>query len=992
MKSRILSNLQGLAAADHPMKDDLMTELGLTEAQLVTRCKQLITDILHNYSFFSISTIDTFFQRVVRSFAKEIGIQAGFRVELDQRKVISDVVDQLIQDMNQDPQLLQWLTQFAVHQINEGKPWDTKRDISTLSFELFKELVIVHQDDIFRRLDDPTFMPRLLRDVQQEIRSYEDELKRMGQEAFAIMKRFGLSVEDFTQKGRGVGMFIQKMAEGQLPTINSYVKAALEEDKWASEKSAAYPQVVEALANGLDFAVGEMVKYSEDRSRHYLSMKQVVNHLYTFGLLGYISRGIEKYRQDNELLLISDFPQLLAEIIHDSDSPYIYEKIGTRFRHYLIDEFQDTSGMQWRNFRPLVADSLSAGNFNMLVGDIKQSIYRWRGGDWNILLNQVGKDIDKAYISSKTLDTNRRSKRRIIDFNNTVFKSAPGILAHELKTASEDMDALVQLEEAYDDAVQNPFDSSDEGHVRIDFIDSKEEEDKDSAVLERLITNLQELQDQKYALSEITILVRTNSEGRKVVKALLDHQETNTDGKYRYDVVSNESLFVKNNAAVHVILQCLQLAVDREEILWVEQLKYALSFHYETTQNVEEKVEEFKRFLEGNRPGLTSLVSKAIWVFDLYRKDSDLIYLTAFQDAVADYLGFNEDLVLPFLLWWSEHDDRAIQVSEDIDAIRLMTVHKSKGLEFKAVLVPWCSWSLDHKGPNGQLLWSSTSDHEPISMTPWLPVRYKGELARTYFANEYLQEKHDAYLDSLNLLYVALTRAEEVLYLTCPVASFGNPRIATVADLLRKLAHMHFEDNGYDAEQEVLTIGAFQDRKIEVTGQRESFNLTSVLNIDYTNQIGQVRLGTGILDEERRKSIDLGDVVHWILSQTKTKDDFQSAIDRAVLKFAISTDELSEIKLMLRKNWELPQFSSWFDPKWQVRNEYSILLDSGKIRRPDRVISDDENAIVIDFKTGLPDDRHKKQVGEYKGILQAMGYEQVDGYIAYLSNYKIVNV
>lgn len=991
MKSRIVKTLKELSDGQHSMTFDLMADLGINETALSRRCADLVTAILHNYSFFAVSTIDTFFQKVVRSFAREMGIHSGFKIELDQTKVLSEVIDQLVADMGDDKQLISWLTDFAIHQIGQGKNWDTKRQIKQLSGELFKEEVVLQKSTLFAQLEDDSFMPSFVKSVFDKKATFEKELIALAEAAKVKMQHFGLTAEDFTQKGRGVGGYVDKTTAGEVSKPNSYVLAALSDGKWASPKSDTFSQVESALAVGLDLAVANLVSYYNDHVKAYNSLQQVANYLYTFGLLSRVHEALQEYKNENELLLISDFPVFLNEIIHDSDSPFVYEKIGNRYRHFLIDEFQDTSGLQWNNFKPLIKDSISEGQFNMVVGDIKQSIYRWRAGNWKILLDQIKNDIGENYSDEKSLDTNHRSKQVIVEFNNDLFAKAPELLEKSLgkKIASEGID--FKLQRAYQNATQNPADQSGDGWVDLAFINKKEIDNADEMVINRLVENLQSLQNHNYELRDITILVRTNTEGRKISQALMEYQSENPDEKYRYDTISNETLFIRKNPAVHLLLQCFQLAVDPSEDLYVEQLRYAFN-HYSDSSSDESLVDTFVDFTVNNRNHSVSFImDEAFAHFHLFDQSKDVAYLMAFQDSVLDFLQYESDSLSEFLVWWADHQNRSIQMSGDANAINIMTVHKSKGLQFKAVIIPFCNWALDHKGGfTEQMLWCNTNKHEELSAVPMLPMRYSSAMAETIFAEEYFVEKHDIFLDNLNLLYVALTRAEEVLLVTSTYTPAFNGA-NTVGDLLHDYCDEQESFEASEDDIQKLVIGQMGEYSTGEPEMLEGIALvpnTSHVNID---QRLKFRTSKHIMDEAQQRSIDYGEIVHWVFSRIKIKQDFRQALDQAVKKFALIPEELEEIKVLLREVWELPEVSNWFDEKWKVKNESSILMENGRIKRPDRVIYEGDTALVIDYKTGKPAESHMNQVRNYKGLLSKMGYKRVEGYLLYL-NSKTVQV
>lgn len=980
MKSRIISTLHELSNGEHPMSESLKNELSIDDVELKKRSKHRLKTILHNYSFFAVTTIDAFFQKVVRSFAKEIGIHTGFSIELDQNKVLEEVIQEILMNLGKEPELISWLTSFAIYQINQGKSWDTNRQILSLSKELFKEQVMLNKNKLFQHIDEPSFMKDFIDHVKNEIETFESEYQSLGAEAVAICSQYGLSAQSFTYGLNGVGGYIFKVASGEIKEVGTRIKNALDKDAWVAKSSPEKETVAEAVSNGLEYSLAQMVEYYQTNSKQYFTLKQAFNYLYTYGLLSRVTQEIDKYKEENETLLISDFQLFLREIIHDSDSPYIYEKIGSRYKHFLIDEFQDTSAVQWGNFLPLIKDSLASGNFNMVVGDIKQSIYRWRGGNWKILLNQLKQDINQSFIKEESLLVNRRSKRNVVAFNNAFFDNAPVFI--ESKLGGDHVG--LEVAKAYYGSEQEFKDEEVSGCVQLDFYNSKALEEKESYATDKLIANIQSLQAANYRLNDIAVLVRSNSDGRKVTEALMAYALAHPEDSYRYDIISNESLYLRKNKAVHFILQAITFITNPNEPLYKRQLDQAMSVLGLEWQD---------RILDWRNYTLSNLVHIIIEAYELLSISSQIPYLMAFQDAVKDFMKYGKDTLVDFEDWWSKNSNRSIQVAADLDAMQLMTIHKSKGLQFKAVIIPFCNWSMDHiGGMSEQLLWCDTKDSKTMNRIPLLPMKYGSAMANSEFEASYYQEKHDIHLDNLNMLYVALTRAEEYLNVICNVDPKSKGAL-TAAYLLFKHAEVDdlIGDESFETELgvQVGSIISQIDRK-ENNSSEQAILSRNGGNIRAEKIM--IRHKAILMEDDQIASMNYGDIVHWIFSKITVKSDFNSAIESAKRRFGLGNQELDEIRQRLRKIWDMPGVSNWFSDQWEVKNESSILLTSGQMKRPDRVISKGERAIIIDYKTGVKSDGHMRQVREYKSLLKQMGYQEVLGYLIYFSNPEVVAV
>ncbi|WP_109830724.1 UvrD-helicase domain-containing protein [Reichenbachiella versicolor] len=982
MKTRIISTLKEIGNGEHSMSEDLKKDLGIGQVLLSKKAEDLLVNILHNYSSFAVSTIDTFFQKIVRSFAREMGVQTGFKIELDQNHVIEEVIDQLLKNIADDPMLVGWLTEFALSKLSEGKSWETKGEINQLARELFKESIIADKQQLFTAMADPEFMPSYLKSIYSKKKEIETKYQSYGEMALNLMAEKGIAFEDFSYGKAGVGGYLFKVSKGEFISPGKRVLDAYEQGKWYSKSCKVAGQIDIVIERGLGEITEEMVNFYRLEQRLYNSLSAISKNIFAFGLLSRVSHGIDQYREENELLLISDFPLFLNQIINDSDSPYIYEKTGSRFKHYLIDEFQDTSFLQWQNFKPLVFDSVSQEQFNMVVGDVKQSIYRWRGGDWKILLEQVQKDIGEAFVQNESLSTNRRSKENIVKFNNTLYNQAPKELEYQLTDKVGGKEDVLKLKSAYTGVEQDLYDESGEGIISMCFTDkSSDTVDLGEVLLDRMVDEIKGLRKRNYELGDITILVRKKSEGKKVADRLIELIKEEGEGKY--DFVSNETLLLKNNSAVNIIIQALRFAAEVPNDLNKAKLEYALFHHNESDENF---LQIYLDTVESHQPKLlTDYVKLIITVFDLLTRKSDVPFVMGFQDAVLDYLSYEPDSLLEFLKWWDLNDRRSIQLSEGQNAINIMTIHKSKGLQFKAVLIPFCDWSLDYVSSMQPLLWCSTNELKGLSGVSKLPVRYGSALENTIFNEEYYKEKNDAYLDNLNLLYVATTRAEEYLYL----GGKTSGRMVNMADLVLKISDedtFEYEEPLWSKVIGELRYSEYSEK--EITGVTVDPRPSDSL---FKHDI-EVRPSQPVLQESQQASIDHGDVVHWVLSQIETQSDFTNALDSAVNRFSLSDKELIEIKELLRKTWNLPGVSSWYDGSMIVKNEASILLDNGRLKRPDRVLIDGNKAVVIDYKTGLKLSKHLSQVDDYKRILSGMGYEEVKGYLLYLSTFEVLEV
>jgi ATP-dependent helicase/nuclease subunit A len=547
MKSRIIETLHELAEGEpHSMREALREATGLEDDALTRRAQEVLSAILHNYSHFSVSTIDSFFQRIIRSFAKEIGLRAGFKVELDQQKVLDDLIDRVLAGIGTDKHLTRWLTQFAEEQIDEGKSWDIRRSIRSLAGEIFTESYKVHEKGLQRLAHNEKGLLKVLGQLKEQKVVFEEKMDALGHAGLQFLEERGLRVEDFAYGKSGPANYLNAILKenGQYAPGKRVLEVLEDPDKWSPKSNKQRDYFIAAALEGLSPRLQQALALYESGYETYLTAKEVLRFIYTLGILAHLTAVLSKYREDNDLLLISDAALFLKDIIGENETPFIYEKTGTRYQHFLIDEFQDTSGFQWDNFRPLVQDSVAAGNLNLVVGDIKQSIYRWRGGDWKLLLHKIEADIGSENTQQETLNHNRRSCRNIIDFNNSLFYQAAWELVEVCESKiTEVADGMEQaalhfelqnLAAAYADVFQiYPEGKANTpcGLVNVHFLEADEEEGswKVQAQLGMLST-IQELQDSGYKARDIALLVRSNREGQELASVLMQAEEEKRAG------------------------------------------------------------------------------------------------------------------------------------------------------------------------------------------------------------------------------------------------------------------------------------------------------------------------------------------------------------------------------------------------------------------------------------------------------------------------------
>jgi ATP-dependent helicase/nuclease subunit A len=1015
MKKRILDILNQLAKGEsHPMGDELMSNLKIDKATLQVRAKQTLVDILHNYSRFSIVTIDSFFHQVIRSFTREIGLQGTFSIEMDNEKVLQMVIDQMLLEVGSDDhkQLMTWLTQFAEDKVEEGKSWDFRKDIATLSYEILKDEFKVFAHKINQLSADPQFFTQVKKDLDKAQKAFENGIKKLCDEVFEYFEKKGISVADIKGKGGGPAGLFTKLQKLDLEITDGRRAAADNIEAWLVKKELDNALMVDAVENFILPKYNELISFFDEGIKTYLSVIEVKNYYYTFGILSYINKFLQQYRDENDVMLISDLPDFLSQIIHDSETPFIYEKVGSAFDHYLIDEFQDTSSFQWNNFKPLVKNATDQGQFCMVVGDVKQSIYRFRGGDWELLQNKVKADIGTSEtVHEDNLDKNYRSTPEIINFNNFFFTDVQDVIKAQYFDAavkgadSEEIEKfrthLEHVLTTYTDVVQKiPDNKKHEGYVKMTFIDMEEMDDEESwkdEAIRQTIVQVEELQRQGYELRDVAILTRNAKEGKSIAKAFLEYGNSEAaDSDLRYDVVSSEALYLTSSHIVRFIISLIKWLNDENDLIELAKWQYELIHYLKGSEQTEStifcgigewKTNTSNAFVEEKdrlkKLPLYELVESVSRLFQLNEVKEEFAYLQGFQDAVLDYSKNERGDIISFLEWWERTGNRrAIKIADENNAVKILTIHKSKGLEFPIVILPFLNWASDHKTNFDNILWCEGVKEPPFDQLPVVPLKYSSKLVKTHWAQQYFQEKLKALIDSLNLLYVAFTRPEKMMFGFAPKPEFNKGKTAAELDL-KNISEMIYAQlstsEHWDETGQFYSQGAMYKNESEPLKTAE-FSLSSYHTGSWREKIHlQIRGSAELNESQFVEATARGIKLHDLLSQIKYETDlsqFEKFAEYEDLKQIISNEAVSD----------------WFEDKWTVSCEVPILLPSGDFKRIDRLNLSDTETIIIDYKTGAKKNQDINQVKGYIKLIEQMGYKNVSGRLIYLEEIEVVTI
>jgi len=1033
MKSRILKELH-LMATDQKSdyRGGLMEKFYMSEEAVNQRSKKLLTQILHDYSSFSIQTIDTFFQQIIRAFAREIGMNGGYNLELDNQTILTQAIDNLYYDLTKpkNKQLLQWLTEFIEHRIENSEGWDIKSIVFELSQEIFKENYQNKVDETSQKLHDKQFLANYRKSLQEICNRYRSNLKNLATSGLGIIESHGLTVESFKGASRSAMKNLNKIENGIFDPSKTFFEMCADVNNAYSKTTDknTVSSIENAYSSGLQDTLLAIVNLLQGEANiEYNTAELILKNINTLGILSDIAVQIKEICQEQNLMLISDSNLFLNKIIDNCETPFIYEKTGTHIDHFMIDEFQDTSSLQWKNFFPLITNSLSSGKFNLVVGDVKQSIYRWRNSDWNLLDETIMHQFNPDQIHNENLDVNWRSDKNIIDFNNSFFQLAARLLQNNLNNELDAvLDSLPELNHltskithAYENSIQSHSPKAFEGHVKITFLDHDSDQTWQQESLNRLPSIVEELQDRGYSPKDIAILVRKKSEAKQIVQTLLNYKSSDqAKPNCCYNIMGNEGLLISESGAVKFIVGLMhllhqpnngmqQLIVNFEfnkgyklmddsdalnQSVTTENLQYGQYSHL-FSDEINQKLHSIKHV------SLLDIVENIIELFQIGNWKHQTVFVQAFQDVVFRFSNSKSTDLSAFLAWWKKNSNNEfISLPENDNSIQLMTIHKSKGLDFKVVIMPFCNWEMYSKRG---VLWCETHQH-PFNQISLLPIEFNNGLSKSYFASYYYNELLYQYVDNLNIAYVAFTRAKHELICFTPLSK-SQKELSTKTGNLFDILYKICSDSTIQTNSNTVTISQYFDQSTSTFEM--GMPTTPIVQANKKDNSHEIKINSypSVSIDKRLKlkhasqdmwihnpsisdsNLNYGIIMHDILCAMQYKSDQHNAIQKLLLEGRINCQEVSVIEKQFETFWKLPHTVHWFDSHWKVLNERTILLPGGQQYRPDRVMIKGDNATVIDYKFGEnQNEKYIQQIRRYKSILTEMGF-QVTAYLCYVT-------
>ena len=1009
MKTRILSQLYGIWKQLPDSKSYaalVCSDLDVSPAFASKRAGEALRLLLHNYSNFRIETIDSFFQSVLRNLARELDLSANLRVELNDYQVEGMAVDKLIDDLRANDKLLHWIIKYINDSISEDKSWNVIGAIKSFGTTIFKDFYRESRDVLAEKFAQSGFYEDYVGRLNRIKASAKSKMLGFCREFDDALAAGGLEYADLAYGKNGVSGFFIKLQNGIFndDIVGKRVEACMgDSGAWATARSPKRGLICSLAEEKLVDILCRAVAARDEQWRRYASADLTLRHMNQLRLLNSIEAKVIELNSEANRFLLSDTQFLLKSLISDSDPPFVYEKIGTQIKYMMIDEFQDTSNIQWHNFKVLLRDSMSrAGARNIIVGDVKQSIYRWRDSDWRLLNNIEGQFAHpERQLEVLTLNTNYRSQRNIVAFNNAFFTSAA---RKESEGADqEEAQYYAQLKNAYADVVQKISSSRDgSGFVSVELLPATD--DYVERTLAETASKIRLLNDNGVSFDDMAILVRSNKHIPLMAKYFAENLP-------EVSIVSDEAFRLGGSQAVNVIVQAMHLLTHRDDRI----SKAFLANVYQNRilgRNVPEEdfagkelAEILPREYAENMDDLLAtplydLAEQLFYIFKLDRFADQQAYVCAFFDQLSDFVDDNLADIDAFVDRWNETIcDTAIQ-SGTVKGVRLLTIHKSKGLEFNTVIVPFCDWQLEKSG--GNILWCSPAE-PPYGELPVVPVDYGKRLLGTIYEDDYKTERLQNTVDNLNLLYVAFTRAGGNL-VVIGKRNAANSRSEIIQsclpDVARELTGADFEipaDNDSEIVFEYGTVSV--DSK---PSQKHTDNLFLAPPVSMTLDVRahknkvefrQSNKSQDFIDSLRSVAendrLRAGTALHKVFSSIATLDDISSVVgrlDAEGLGYGVSAEEITAL---LRRSFTDSRVRNWFSGGWTLFRECAIMFrdEDGNLveRRPDRVMVRGSEVIVVDFKFGrrMPA-QHHGQVRQYKKLLEEMGYESVKGYLWYV--------
>lgn len=1072
MKHRILSVLHDLAIEPPTIaKDDsraadfrqilLAQNPGWSAYDIQQKAHRVYRRIIHDYSHFTISTIDGFSQKVIRSFTYELNLDAGYKIEMNTNKVKAELTTMLNQLLDDRPDLLHWIIDYAEKKINNNENWNYRSELTKLASLIFSEnfqefntaVTLADANEVFQLLNQ---------EILEKTSTYLDSLNAAIELFRETYKSLQVDMNDLKGKSRNKLVAVAKLEVNAhklsttklLELIDKYT-ALLQDDKafLDADGNTRY-DLLQSLTPIL-----QQFEAIKKVSPSFIAYQAVQNNLYYLRLLKEMSDLLSVWRKENGAQLISDSQILLNKLGIDknNDPTFIWEKIGNKYNYFLFDEFQDTSRIQWKNYSPLLLNALAYSEAkqheHLIVGDVKQSIYRWRNGDWRILLQQVEEEVMQAFnlqeetkknfIENGNLETNFRSLPNIIAFNNYLYEKIPVHLQNLLnEKANNELKAEglqwwrqqqndTMLIRAYENSAQQipakyANQAEPQGNIEVAFFPVEHGRYRNNQVLEESTAQLCEkigewIRTGRYQANQIGILVRSNEQATYVIQQLMEYKE---QSGITFDVISGDALALASNEAIQLIVETLKAIIYTADQHTIHHARIAYLYQ-SILHNKPFDAEQWLLFKDNNIQALSKLLPAdllsnwAQWqklplvhltekLIELYGFTSldniHLPYILTFKDIVGNFTANGERGINQFLTFWEEDGNKAfLPSSNTVNAIEVTTIHKSKGLAYDVVMIPFCSWTMDGR-TNGDF-WIDTKE-SPFEALGKIPIKYNASIASSIFYKQYYDELLFNYMDALNTLYVATTRAKQHIYITAPalVEKEDKKNGAQTGVKIEYISDVLYQVLEHVGSPFPLVDGTLSIDKPIVLPQEEKKKATRETIYPISLQQYPIsKVMETALEKKAARNINViltmdeaakyGILAHEVMSEVRTETDIHKIINRYIEEGILAVEEKEVLLKEINTIWHHPQVNQWLTGNYQIWNESAIITADGKTIRPDKVFTSEEETIILDFKftTGDYID-HKYQVTRYIQALENLNYKNVKGYLFYAKSNHLQEV
>lgn len=1043
MKDRILKQLDNLArgGTDKDFLENLIKETQISKDVLVRRAKGVLAAIMHDYDHFRVETIDSFFQTLLTNLAHELKLPRGFKVDLDDKAVVSQSVDRMLLGVGNEANadLTSMIISVLERHIDDDKGWNIAKELKRFAqSNLFRGEYMAHDEEIEEVTSDSKYMGRLHHALRSYIRDFDEKLE----DCIARIEPEVEAVAGVKSKATNIRTYEKNLRKHDFSEPAKIIVTMAGNWDAVFNKDCKEKEALRGHAQRISDILKEMEYLRETYASSVYNCELTLKNLDRLSLSGAISREITRYTTEHETFLLARTPELFNRMVKGNDASFVFEKYGTTFKHIMIDEFQDTSRMQWNNFKTLLLENMAQGDESMLVGDIKQSIYRWRGGDWNILFD-IKKEFDQADVLPKV--ENFRSLPVIVRFNNAFFVKAstyidkrhwevPGDwICHETKlmpVLPEEVDNSNIIQQIYKDVEQTPRCGEEgTGYVRIVMNDKDTTAEETIEDLYEQAVNLHVEHGVPYG--EMLILVRRNSETQTIIDYI-------TEKDPAFPITSAEAFMLKSSLMVTTLINALKFLSDKTDTLAMALLREGLHAIYD---KIEDK--ELRNFHLDMIDGICTTLSddaqratmQQMPLYELclhlmmmmhYEEAEKLgelkqsAYIFNFLDALVSYINDHSSDIKDFISFWDDVlSERSIAVNVE-DAVRVMTIHKAKGLEGHTVFIPFADFLLENS-QHDKIIWcapqrnmtNDTNVNELVGRLPLVPVNDLKKMEESAYSTFYENEHRQQRVDSLNTLYVAFTRAKCNLFIWSKRPKIGGRSAFNLIDA--------FVNNLQPSDEKTTTPGVVcygnivgakgtkeakdeQDTK-EISVSISHNDLSGVKFFQSSKALDfladserEIEGDTPELQHQRRTRyfMNKGTLYHQVFSLIERKEDVPGVIEKMRAEGLLATKKQADeiLTFVTTALQQEKETAKWFDGTYELYNEHNILIRSdghAKMFRPDRVMVAADHAVVVDYKFASEKEEYKDQVEMYANNLAKLLNKPVKGYLWYVSK-KVIPV